>query len=65
LRGDVDRAKEAVDQLAADRAELEARLAEDVALLRDAPEPVLEAIEVSPRKADTTVTRVALLWLPA
>ncbi len=64
-RGDVARAKESIDQLASQRAELEARLAEDVAELHRAPGPEVEPFELRPRKGDTAVTRVALLWLPA
>ncbi|HVK86095.1 MAG TPA: DUF87 domain-containing protein [Kofleriaceae bacterium] len=63
-RGDVARARDAADQLALQRAELEAQLAEDVAALHAAPPPEIETIEVKARKADTAVTRVALLWLP-
>lgn len=64
-RGDVTRAKEAVDQLALQRAEIETQLATEIAELHQDPEPEVTSIELKARKADTAVTRVALLWLPA
>ena len=64
-RGDVERAKEAVDQLAVQRAEVETQLATDIAELHQDPDPEVVAVELKPKKADTTVTRIALLWLPA
>jgi hypothetical protein len=64
-RGDVTRAKDALDQLAVQHAELEAELDHDIAEVSRAPEPVVETVELEARKADTAVTRVALLWLPA
>jgi len=64
-RGDVERATEAAAQLELQRAELATQLAEDCAEIRSAPEPQLETLELTPKKADTAVTRIALLWLPA
>ncbi len=64
-RGDVARAKEAVDQLAVQHAELDTQLATDIAELHQDPDPEVVAVELKPKKADTAVTRVALLWLPA
>jgi hypothetical protein len=63
-RGDVARAQEAADALGQQHAELEARLTEDIAALHAKPDPEIEKIEILPRKADTAVTRIALLWLP-
>lgn len=63
-RGDVARAKEAAETLAHQHAELEARLSEDIAALHAKPDPAIGKVEVLPRKGDTAVTRVALLWLP-
>ena len=47
------------------RAEVETQLATDIAELHQDPDPEVVAVELKPKKADTTVTRVALLWLPA
>lgn len=63
-RGDVARAEESVAQLALQHAELESELAEDVAALHRTPVPEPVAIELKAKKADTAVTRIALLWLP-
>ncbi len=63
-RGDVARAKEAVDQLALQHAELETLLATDIAELHQDADPEVVAVELKAKKADTAVTRVALLWLP-
>ncbi len=63
-RGDVARAQDSADQLALQRAEVAAQLAEDVAEIHRAPAPEPEKLELKAKKADTTVTRVALLWLP-
>ncbi len=64
-RGDVTRAQESLDQVAARRSELDAQLEADIAALREQPDPEVEAIELKAKKADTVVTRVALLWLGA
>ena len=63
-RGDVTRARDAVDQLALQHADLEAALATEIAQLRAAPEPDVATAKVVAKKADTVVTRVALVWLP-
>ncbi len=63
-RGDLQRAREAEDQLEVQRAELETALATDVAAIRSAPEPEVERFEIKAKKSEITVTRVALLWLP-
>lgn len=63
-RGDVARAQDSADQLELQRAEVAAQLAEDVAEIHRAPVPEPEKLELKAKKADTTVTRVALLWLP-
>ena len=63
-RGDVARAEESVAQLALQHAELESELAEDVAALHRTPVPEPVAIELKAKKADTAITRIALLWLP-
>ncbi|MDQ3371062.1 MAG: hypothetical protein M3680_37060, partial [Myxococcota bacterium] len=64
-RGDVGRATDAEAAVEQQRAELAAKLAEDCEAIRRAPEPAIETIELKARKADTAVTRVALLWLSA
>ena len=63
-RGDVARAKESVDQLAGQRAELEAELEAEVAALRSGTDASLETVALRPRKDDTAITRIELAWLP-
>ncbi len=63
-RGDLQRAKEAEDQLEVQYAELETSLATDVAEIRSSPDPTIESFEIKPKKGDVAVTRVALVWLP-
>jgi hypothetical protein len=63
--GDVARASAAAGEVRARRAALEAEVAAEVAELNRAARAPIEAIEVGVRKADTAVSRVALLWQPA
>jgi hypothetical protein len=63
-RGDVERAQASLDEAARKRAELEAELAAAVAEIQAAPAPTPEQTELKARKADTTVTRVAIVWSP-
>jgi hypothetical protein len=65
--GDIGRAKENVGALATQREELAARFDEDVAALErklDAQAEEIETIELAPRRTDTHVERVTLLWVP-
>ncbi len=64
-RGDVARAKGAASQLEAQHAELEAELATEVAELQAGAEPALETIALKPKKPDTSITQLSLLWLAA
>jgi hypothetical protein len=66
-REDIARAKQRVDELRTKLVELEAEFEDETAQLRDEVDPDLIEIEelpIRPRKADITVGRVALLWLP-
>ena len=63
-RADVARAKDALDELALKRAELETDLATEIAQLRAVADPEVTTVKIAAKKADTTVTRVALVWLP-
>jgi hypothetical protein len=63
----VDRAKENVAALEAQRAELQQKIDDEVAELaasRDPQTELLERVEVRPRKSDVQVRYVALLWKP-
>ena len=62
--GDVARAREAATEVHARRAALEADIAAEVAEVNAAVLARIEPLEVGVRKADTAVTRVALLWRP-
>jgi hypothetical protein len=64
-RGDVARAEDSAAQLDGDLRELEVVLAAETAAVRAAAQPEIETLEVKPKKADTTVTRIAILWRPA
>lgn len=64
-RSDVSRADDALAQIEAKAAELQAELAQDVAALQTAAEPTIQSMEIAPKKADTAVTQVAILWRPA
>jgi hypothetical protein len=61
-RGDAARATGAVEQLTAQHQELESELAAEVAALQATAAPPIETLELKPKKADITVTRIALLW---
>ncbi len=61
--GDVARASAAADEVRARRAALEADIAAEIAAVKAAAAPI-EPLEIGVRKADTAVTRVALLWRP-
>jgi hypothetical protein len=63
-RGDVARATEAAGEVRAKRAALEAEIAAEVAEINAAEAAPIEATQIGVRKADTAVTRVALLWRP-
>jgi hypothetical protein len=62
--GDVARALEAQAAAEAELRALDAAFQAEAAALRDAGEPALEALQLRPRKSDTQVERVALVWLP-
>jgi hypothetical protein len=62
--GDVARANAVASEVRARRAVLEAEVAAEVAELNRAVLAPIEPIEIGVRKADTAVTRVALLWQP-
>jgi hypothetical protein len=62
---DVDRARQTVAALAAQRAELQQRVDAELAELAAARDPqteLLERVEIRPRKADVQVRFVGLLW---
>jgi hypothetical protein len=63
--GDVARALEAKEAAEAELRELDAAFQAEAATLRDAGEPALTELALRPRKSDTQVERVALVWLPA
>lgn len=63
-RSDVSRADEAVGQIETKMADLQAELAQDVAAVQSAAEPAIESIDIAPKKADTIVTKIAILWRP-
>jgi hypothetical protein len=64
-QGDVSRAQDAAAAAQAELRDLDAEFqAETQALRASAAEPVLEEIPLRPRKTDTQVERVALVWLP-
>jgi hypothetical protein len=64
---DVTQAEETVQVLKTQREELDAQFQAEVDALQDIDKPeslLLEPIEIKPKKADLTVTRVALVWTP-
>jgi hypothetical protein len=64
---DVTRAKENVEALQGQIAELEAELQAEVEAIGRTTDPLseeLETISVKPRKTDVTVRTVALAWAP-
>jgi hypothetical protein len=50
------------NQLGEQRSELERELADDVAQIHARPEPEVEVVELRPKKGDTTVTQLSILW---
>jgi hypothetical protein len=63
--GDVARAQEAKAAAEAELAALDAAFRAEAAALKGAGEPGLEALPVRPRKSDTQIERVTLVWLPS
>jgi hypothetical protein len=66
-RADIDRARDSVDAMLAQQAELESQITEETARVQAEFDPVaiiLEPVEIRPRKSDTTVQRLELLWVP-
>jgi hypothetical protein len=62
--GDVARAEEQLAAAEAELRELDAAFQAETAGLRETGEPELEELALPPRKSDTQVERVALVWLP-
>jgi phage host-nuclease inhibitor protein Gam len=62
---DVARAAESVETLQAQLAELNAECEAEIAALSAAATPSIEMLELTPKKSDITVTRVALAWIEA
>jgi hypothetical protein len=66
-RGDVARAGESAESLAAERDELLKRIEQEAGALADSLDPAaiaLEKVRVAPRKSDIAVGRIALAWEP-
>jgi hypothetical protein len=65
-KGDIDRAREDLDALQTQLADLEREFEAEAAGLRDLDVNGLEIVEkeVRPRKTDIAVSRVSLAWLP-
>jgi hypothetical protein len=66
-KDDIRRAEESVDALRGQRLELEEEFASETEGLRDRFDPnriEIETIAVAPRKADITIHRLVLAWLP-
>jgi hypothetical protein len=66
-RGDVARAGESLESLAAERDELLRRIEQDAAALASSLDPgnvILEKLRIAPRKSDIAIGRVALAWEP-
>ena len=66
-RADVGRAEESLEALRGQLAALEAQFAsetEHVGAVADPATIALEEVRIRPRKADTTVSRLALAWVP-
>jgi hypothetical protein len=65
--GDVELAKDRVERLEAERAELEAAARAEIDALKaagDAASAVVEALVVAPRKQDLSVDALVLAWVP-
>jgi hypothetical protein len=66
-RGDVARAGESVESLAAERDELLKRIEQEAGALAESLDPAgiaLERLRLAPRKSDIAVSRIALAWEP-
>jgi hypothetical protein len=66
-RDDIGRAKESLDALQGQRADLEAEFAEKMAQLQAAPDEsdvLIEEISLPPRKSDIAVEPLRLAWVP-
>ena len=66
-RDDIRRAEESVDSLGGQKVELEEEFARETEALRDRFEVdglEVETVGVAPRKADITINRLVLAWLP-
>ena len=66
-RDDIRRAEESVDSLRAQRVEMEEELGREIEALKDrfeVPGLEVETEGVAPRKADITIHRLVLAWLP-
>ncbi|HEU5467747.1 MAG TPA: hypothetical protein VFU77_00445, partial [Steroidobacteraceae bacterium] len=66
-RGDVARAGESLESLAAERDDLLKRIEQEAAALTESLDPAsvaLEKVRVAPRKADIAVGRIVLAWEP-
>ena len=66
-RQDVAQAEETVEVLKTQGEELNAQFQAEVAALQDSARPealALEQVVIKPKKADLSVTRVALVWVP-
>ena len=61
-RDDVARAQASAGELSGKHAELEAELAADIAEVQAQPEPASETVELKPKKGDTVITQLAILW---
>src|SRR5262245_28788789 len=62
-REDLGDAEQALASVRAERAELEAELAAELAAF-ERREPAIEVLAVAPRKADTAIETFALAWVP-
>ena len=66
-REDVGRAAANVQDLAAQRDELQRAMDDEIARVQAAADPLteqLERVEIAPKKKDIAVTTVALAWVP-
>ncbi|HEU0226018.1 MAG TPA: DUF87 domain-containing protein [Steroidobacteraceae bacterium] len=66
-RGDIQRAGESLEALAAERDELVKRIEQEVSDLAaslDASQVALERLRIAPRKSDIAIGRIAIAWEP-
>ncbi|MGQ0429368.1 MAG: helicase HerA domain-containing protein [Gammaproteobacteria bacterium] len=66
-RGDIERAGESLEALAAERDELLKRIEQEAAELTSSLDPAevaLERIRIAPRKSDIAIGRIAIAWEP-